>query len=153
MGSSRQGNRELSVLFGRTRRGVRARLLGRPDEAFYLRQIVRALRCGQGGVQRELQRLADAGIIVRTVRDRAAFYQANSACPVYGELRGLVLKTAGAAGLLAAGGSVSQPHRVMQRIPAPSERAPLVPAPARARARRPRAHAREWLQDIPSELL
>jgi predicted nucleotidyltransferase len=53
-----------------------------------------------GGVQREVKRLAEAGIIRRTVRGRQVYYQANPECPVFGELKGLVVKTAGAADVL-----------------------------------------------------
>lgn len=149
MGSAGPGSPALSAaLFGKTRRAVLGLLLARPDETFYLRQIVRALQCGQGGVQRELHRLASAGIILRVARDRIAFYQANVACPVFGELRGLVLKTAGAGdGLPAAGppggrGPGVRPEPVVQHSARPS-----------GRARRPLQITRTWLDDMPSELL
>jgi predicted nucleotidyltransferase len=90
-----------SALFGKTRRAILALLFSRPDESFYLRQIVRLVAAGQGGVQREIQRLAGAGIITRVVRGRTAFYQANRNCPVFGELHGLVIKTAGVAEVIA----------------------------------------------------
>jgi predicted nucleotidyltransferase len=89
-----------SALFGKTKRAILALLFSRPDESFYLRQIVRLVAAGQGGVQRELQRLADAGIVTRVVRGRTAFYQANRECPVFLELHGLVSKTAGVADVL-----------------------------------------------------
>jgi predicted nucleotidyltransferase len=91
-----------SALFGRTRRTILALLYGHPDESFYLRQIARFVEGGQGGVQRELQRLSDAQIIRRTVRGRTAFYQANRDCPIFPELHGLVLKTAGVVEVLRA---------------------------------------------------
>jgi predicted nucleotidyltransferase len=84
-----------STLFGKTRRIILALLYSHPDESFYLRQIARFVEAGQGGVQRELQRLTDAQIITRTVRGRTAFYQANRDCPIFPELHSLVLKTAG----------------------------------------------------------
>jgi predicted nucleotidyltransferase len=77
-------------------------LYGRPDEAFYLRQVTREVRTGQGAVQRELQRLADAGILTREARGREIYYRANRACPIFPELHGLVLKTAGLADVLRA---------------------------------------------------
>ena len=103
MGATRSAHTDLSsALFGKTRRAVLALLFSNPDEAFYLRQIVRRVRSGQGGMQRELQRLVDARVILRTVRGRTTFYQANRACPVFNELRGLVIKTAGVAEVLRA---------------------------------------------------
>ena len=84
-----------SALFGKTRRAILALLYAHPDETFYLRQIARFVEGGQGGVQRELQRLTEAQIIRRTVRGRTALYEANRDCPIFPELHGLVLKTAG----------------------------------------------------------
>ncbi len=91
-----------AALFGETRRAVLGLLLSRPTESFYVREIVRAVRGGPGAVQRELTRLERAGIVRRCTRGRQVFFQADSDCPVYPELRGLVLKTVGAAGVLRA---------------------------------------------------
>jgi predicted nucleotidyltransferase len=91
-----------AALFGRTRRTILALLYSHPDQSFYLREIARFVEAGQGGVQRELQRLTDAQIITRTVRGRTALYQANRACPIFPELHSLVLKTAGVVEVLRA---------------------------------------------------
>ena len=87
-----------AVLFGRTRRRVLAWLLGHPDERFYLRQIVRKSGAAQGAVQRELQTLAGAEILQRTVEGRHVYFQANRASPIFPELHALLLKTAGIVG-------------------------------------------------------
>ena len=84
-----------SVLFGRTRRRVLALLLGHPDERFYLRQIVRQSGAALGAVQRELQVLAEAGILRRTVEGRQVYFQANRESPIYPELQALLSKTVG----------------------------------------------------------
>ncbi|MGD1100806.1 MAG: nucleotidyltransferase domain-containing protein, partial [Terriglobia bacterium] len=70
------------------------------DEAYYLRQLVRSGGLGLGAVQREVKRLAEAGILRRTVRGHQVYFQANPECPVFAELKGLVVKTAGAADVL-----------------------------------------------------
>lgn len=94
--ADRQPVRDASaVLFGRTRRRVLAWLLGHPHEKFYLRQIVRQSGAAQGAVQRELQMLADAGILRRTVEGRHVYFQANRESPIFPELHALLLKTAG----------------------------------------------------------
>lgn len=89
-----------SVLFGRTRRLVLGWLLGHPDEAYYVRQIVRETGAAQGAIQRELETLAEAGLLVRTTRGRQVYFQANQQSPVFRELQGLLMKTAGAADVL-----------------------------------------------------
>ncbi len=91
-------NDSLSVtLFGKTRRAVLSLLYGHADEAFYVRQITRVAGVGVGAVQRELEQLLNAGIVIRMIRGRQVYYQANPDCPVFLELKNLVLKTAGAA--------------------------------------------------------
>ncbi len=95
MGTRRSQGNLSSALFGKTRQAVLALLYSRPDEAFYVREVTRAAGAGQGSVQRELARLLDVGIIARIQRGRQVYYQANRACPIFSELRGLVLKTAG----------------------------------------------------------
>ena len=89
-----------AALFGQTRRALLALLYGHPDEAYYLRQLARAGGLGLGGVQREVKRLAGAGILRRTIRGHQVYYQANPECPVFPELKGLVVKTSGAADVL-----------------------------------------------------
>ena len=89
-----------AALFGKTRRAVLALLYSHHDEAFYLRQIIRAAGVGLGAVQREVKRLSDAGIIRRTVRGNQVYYQANPECPVFAELKSLMVKTAGVADVL-----------------------------------------------------
>lgn len=84
-----------SVLFGQTRRRLLAWLLGHPDEAFYLRQIVRQTGAAQGAVQRELEALTRGGVLRRTVQGRHVYFQANRDSPIFPELQALVLKTAG----------------------------------------------------------
>jgi predicted nucleotidyltransferase len=88
------------ALFGKARRAVLGLLYARPDEAFYLRQITREVRAGHGAVQRELQRLVNAGILSREVRGREIHYRANRACPIFAEVHSLVLKTVGLADVL-----------------------------------------------------
>ncbi len=91
-----------AALFGRTRRAVLALLFGHPDESFYVREVLRAVGTGRGAVQRELKRLEQAGIVRRWRRGPQVFFQANAECPVFAELRGFILKTAGVAGILQA---------------------------------------------------
>jgi predicted nucleotidyltransferase len=90
------------ALFGRTRRSVLALLFGRPEEAFYLREIVRLTGAGTGAVQRELSLLTNAGLLRREVKGRQVYFSANPDAPVYSDLRGLLTKTAGVADLLRA---------------------------------------------------
>ncbi len=89
-----------ATLFGKTRRAVLALLYSHVEEPLYLRQIARTAEAGLGAVQRELKKLSEAGIIRRTIRGRQVYYQANPKCPVYSELKSLVVKTVGVGDVL-----------------------------------------------------
>lgn len=100
MGTQLRDNPIGSALFSKNRRAVLALLFCHPDQPYYLRQIVRACGGGVGAVQRELGQLAAAGIIRRTVRHKQVYFQADETCPVFEELKGIVVKTTGVADVL-----------------------------------------------------
>jgi len=100
MGSAMNHTSIGTALFGRTRREVLALFYRRPERSFYLRQVIRGLGIGQGSVQRELARLAGAGLLVRTRMGSQVHYQANAASPVFSELKSLMVKSAGVADVL-----------------------------------------------------
>lgn len=89
-----------SVLFSNARRSVLGVLFSQPDQAFYLRELARAAGLAPGAIQRELARLTQAGIILRSPRGNQVHYRANPGCPIYGELVGLISKTIGLADVL-----------------------------------------------------
>ncbi|HTQ78208.1 MAG TPA: nucleotidyltransferase domain-containing protein [Burkholderiales bacterium] len=82
-------------LFGKTRQTLLALLYSRADEEHLQESLIQLAGLGRGAVQRELEFLARAGVVRRTVRGRQVYFQANAESPIYGELRGLVVKTAG----------------------------------------------------------
>jgi predicted nucleotidyltransferase len=92
-----------AALFGATRQAVLRLLFGHTGQRFYQRQIIRSCRLGSGTVQRELEQLAGAGILARTVEGRQTYFQASRQCPVFEELRGIVRKTFGVAQVLQGG--------------------------------------------------
>jgi len=82
-----------TVLFGKTRKRVLGLLFGQPDEAFYVRDIVRRSGAAQGAIARELDALLGAGLLWRREDGRNVYYQANKQAPVFPELERLVAKT------------------------------------------------------------
>ena len=89
-----------SALFGKTRRAVLSVLFTHPDESFYLREIVRATNAGMGAVQREVKQLLEAGIIQREMRGNQVYYRADKNCPIFEELKSMMIKTAGVGDVL-----------------------------------------------------
>jgi predicted nucleotidyltransferase len=92
----------LSTLFGKTRRSILTLLYSHPDESFYVRQILRTAGIAPGAGQRELKWLSESGIIRRTVSGHQVYYQANSNCPIYMEIKNIITKTVGIADIIRA---------------------------------------------------
>lgn len=92
----------IDALFGKTKRSILVLLFGHDDEAFHLRKILRLADISPGAGQRELKKLADAGLITRSVKENQVLFQANPHCPIFPEIKMLVTKTAGAADVLRA---------------------------------------------------
>lgn len=102
MGSKTVAQGGPPALFARTRQTLLALLYTRADQEHLQESLIQLAGLGRGTVQRELEFLARAGVIRRMVRGRQVYYQANSESPIFGELRGLVVKTAGVADALRA---------------------------------------------------
>jgi predicted nucleotidyltransferase len=92
----------MDTLFVKTRRLILALLFSHTEEAFHLRKILRLAGISPGAGQRELKRLSEAGLILRTVKENQVLFQANPRCPVFEELKSLVTKTAGVGDVLRA---------------------------------------------------
>lgn len=89
------------ALWPRARQRVLGALLADPEQELHLRELARRVAMAPATVQREASLLADAGVLERRVRGRQVFYRAAVSCPIYPELRSIVIKTVGVAGLLA----------------------------------------------------
>jgi DNA-binding transcriptional ArsR family regulator len=86
--SSRSKAEILRLLFGLDRRD------------YHLRELSRRSGLALRTVQQELARLAQAGLVTARRDGNRVYYQANQQNPVYGDLRSMVLKTAGLVGVL-----------------------------------------------------
>ena len=85
------------ALFTKTQQRVLGLLFSKPDKSFYTNEIMRWASVGRGTVSRELSRLVDAGLLTASKEGNQIYYRANSLCPVYKELIGIVRKTFGVA--------------------------------------------------------
>ncbi len=84
-----------TLFFGAYRRQVLGLLLLHPEESFHLREIARATNTQPGTLRRELALLTEAGVLRRERVGNQVRYQADPACPIYEELRGILKKTVG----------------------------------------------------------
>jgi predicted nucleotidyltransferase len=88
------------MLFSKARGAILGLLYGHPDEALYMRQIIRMTGLSPGSVKRELDELVAAELVLRDARGKQVFFQANGKNPIYEELRSILLKTVGAGGAI-----------------------------------------------------
>ena len=89
-----------SFLFGAYRRDVLALLLLHPDASVHVREIARATGKAPGTLLRELNRLADAGVLIRKPVGNQVHFQADTRCAIYDDLRNLLKKTVGVVDVL-----------------------------------------------------
>jgi DNA-binding transcriptional ArsR family regulator len=88
-------SRSLDALLPKTRQGILAATLVQPKKAWYVSELARRMGVPSSSLQRELQDLTEAGILKTHRQGRMAYYQANTDSPLFPDLRGLMLKTAG----------------------------------------------------------
>jgi len=84
-----------SLLFGAYRRDALALLLLHPETSPHVREIARATGKAPGTLLRELNRLADAGVLIRKSVGNQVHFQADIRCTIYDDLRNLLKKTVG----------------------------------------------------------
>lgn len=89
-----------SLLFGAYRRDVLAALLLHPETSLHVREIARLLGKAPGTLLRELNQLAQAGLLVRRPIGNQVHFQADPRSPVFEDLRNVLKKTAGVADVL-----------------------------------------------------
>lgn len=83
------------VLFTKTQQKVLGLLFTKPDESFYLNEVVRLAGVGKGTIKRELDRMQAAGLLTVKPIGNQVHYQANKQSPIYSELMSIVRKTFG----------------------------------------------------------
>ena len=83
------------ALFSKVQQRVLAVLFGNHARSFYANELIALAGSGSGAVQRELAQLEAAELVTVKRIGNQKHYQANSAAPVFEELRGLILKTSG----------------------------------------------------------
>ena len=90
------------ALFSGTRQRVLGLLFSQPARSFFATELIGLAGAGSGGVQRELQRLSEAGLLNVSRVGNQKHYQANPHAPVFAEICGIAAKTFGLAGPLCA---------------------------------------------------
>jgi predicted nucleotidyltransferase len=92
-------NRIADTLFPAARMAV-LQWLADAEDGFHLRELERRSGLNKHGLARELHAMRDAGILVSTQVGNQIIYRLNPECPIHEELRAIVRKTVGLAGVL-----------------------------------------------------
>ncbi len=88
------------LITSKARRLLLAIFMGSPGSRFYVRELARRTGRQTNEIRDELANLEAAGILKSERQGNLHYFEADNRCPVYAELRGLILKTDGAVGLL-----------------------------------------------------
>lgn len=83
------------ALFPKTKQRVLGLLFGQPTRSFGTLELIELASSGRGAVQRELELLANAGLVDIEIIGLQKRYRANPASPLFEELRRIVDKTSG----------------------------------------------------------
>jgi predicted nucleotidyltransferase len=98
----------LSVLLSGPAQAILTATLMHPEKWWYLSHLARHVGVRPSSLQRDLARLAGAGILHRRVEGNRVYFRADDSSPVFPELRGLIIKTSGVIEVL---GAALEPFR------------------------------------------
>jgi len=90
----------VSAIFTASQSSVYRWLFGQPERVYHLSELKRLTGLGSASLQRELNRLAEAGLVHSYRGGNLRHFQANSQSPVFHELVALTRKTMGVVPLL-----------------------------------------------------
>ncbi len=90
------------ALFTKTQQRVLSLLYGKPEQSYYLNEMVRLAGVGKGTVKRELEKMCTAGLLTVTQRGNQKHYQANAVNPIFTELKAITQKTFGVVDIIKA---------------------------------------------------
>jgi len=92
----------LDVLLPRTRQAILAATYLDPARWWYMRELARQLGVPASSLQRQLTSMVEGGILRRKREGKQVYFQAATDSPIFGELRGIILKTVGLADVIKA---------------------------------------------------
>lgn len=86
--------------FSKSQQRVLSLLFGDTERSFFANEIIRHAGGGAGAIHRELESLTRAGVLSEFRIGNQRHFQANQACPIFTELKSIIRKTLGIAGIL-----------------------------------------------------
>ncbi len=91
----------VGLLFkSKIRQKILARFFADESRKFYINEMARLVDTSQGTCRRELNKLADAGLLVSSRTGNLQYYEINKESPFYYEFRAIIQKTIGIEAIL-----------------------------------------------------
>jgi predicted nucleotidyltransferase len=84
----------------KTRVEILKLFLFNPENSFYQRQISALIQQSIRGVQREVEKLQQLGLIEKSVQGNRIYYKTNKNCPIFEDLKNILFKSTGIAEVL-----------------------------------------------------
>lgn len=84
----------------KTRQKIILLLVYSPEKSFYLNEIARLIEASSGTTQRELKRLAEAGLLTREKKGNSVYFKINTANLLFNDFKNIVDKTIGLENIL-----------------------------------------------------
>jgi len=85
----------IAVLLPKTRRAVLAATVMHPEKWWFLADLARHIGVPPSSLQREMDALVQAGVLLRKQEGKQVYFKPDPNCPILGELQGIMLKTLG----------------------------------------------------------
>lgn len=85
----------IDPLINRTTQALLAATLLQPDRWWYLSDLAKHLRRSPSTLQKPLAALVSAEVLLRRKEGNRVYFRANSDCPFFSDLQGLIAKTVG----------------------------------------------------------
>ena len=85
----------IAVLMPKARRSVLAATVMHPEKWWFLADLARHIGVPPSSLQREMDALVRAGVLLRRQEGKQVYFKPDPNCPILGELQGIMLKTLG----------------------------------------------------------
>ena len=90
----------LDALMPRVRQKLLAATILHPEKSWYLRELAKFLNMTPSSIQNDLVSLNKTGILNKTASGNRVYFSANQDCPIFTELKTMLLKTVGLVDIL-----------------------------------------------------
>ncbi len=85
----------IAVLLPKARRAVLAATVMHPEKWWFLADLARHIGVPSSSLQREMDSLVRAGVLLRRQEGKQVYFKPDPNCPILGELQGIMTKTLG----------------------------------------------------------